>query len=706
MRKKALAKKAAAALLAAAMVMASLTGCGSSSKDSTDDTTTEAVTEAVTEEATDAVTEAETDAVEETDAAEDETEAAEEETDAAEDETEAAEDETEAAEDETEAAEAETDAAEDETEATEAETDAAEEETDAADESADAGSDDASASAAAIGTTDSAPDGYELTDVSEYSNEFYIPDETVTLTVYSQTANYSGIMTGWMADLLKEKFNVELNIIPDSDGVFDTRMQSGELGDIIILGSSDDYSRAVENGLLFDWEEDDILADYGTYIQDHMSDALEQNRSLNEDGAIHGYGHDVATSSEDHASFFYSWDIRWDLYAELGYPEVNDLDDLVDLFIAMKEICPTDDNGNQTYAVSLWPDWDGDMVMYVKSMATAYYGYDELGVGLYDPETGDYYDCLDTDGPYLQMLKFFNTLYREGLLDPDSMTQTYETMIAKVQNGGTFFSIFNYSGSLGYNSEEHQAENKLMMSLVPTEASPIVYGLSTLGSTRIWAIGADAEYPELCMEIINYFSTPEGRMTMEYGPEGLMWYYDEDGYTHFTTLGLSCYYDKTTEIGNGYSGSFQDGTLQINNTTWALDAENLDSNGETFNCLNWASFSEDPTCDTEADWREYTGFNTTDNYMESGNYTLSPASAYVASAKSTELKTTWAQVTTCITEGSWNAIYAESDEEYNSIVSQMIVQARSYGYADCVEWSQNEAAIRKAAEDETTGAAE
>jgi multiple sugar transport system substrate-binding protein/putative aldouronate transport system substrate-binding protein len=182
----------------------------------------------------------------------------------------------------------------------------------------------------------------------------------------------------------------------------------------------------------------------------------------------------------------------------------------------MKEICPTDENGKPTYAASLWPDWDGDMVMYVKSTATAYYGYDELGIGLYDPNTGNYYDCLAEDGPYLRCLKFYNTLYQNGLLDPDSMTQTYDEMSPKVQAGGTFFSIFNYSGYMLYNTDEHLAEGKMMRSLTPNNASPIVYGMDVLGGNRLWCIGAKTEYPELCMEIINYLCTPEGRMTMEY----------------------------------------------------------------------------------------------------------------------------------------------------------------------------------------------
>ena len=38
------------------------------------------------------------------------------------------------------------------------------------------------------------------------------PKKTVTLDVYSQLANYSGLQTGWFADVMLEKFNVKINI--------------------------------------------------------------------------------------------------------------------------------------------------------------------------------------------------------------------------------------------------------------------------------------------------------------------------------------------------------------------------------------------------------------------------------------------------------------------------------------------------------------
>ena len=317
-------------------------------------------------------------------------------------------------------------------------------------------------------------------------------NEIVTLDVYSQLANYSGVQTGWIADILKDKFKVKLNIIPDGDGVYETRMEDGNLGDIVVWGNdSDKYPTAVKNGLLYDWNEDNILKDYGPYIKKHMHDAIKKNQELTStitNGAkdtLYGFGHNVATSSEDHESFFYTWDVRWDLYKKLGYPEVKNLDDFETLMKNMVKECPTDDSGNKTYAVSLWPDWDDAMVMYVKATATAYYGYDELGCGLYDPQNGKFHDALEKNGPYLQMLKFYNNLYQDGLIDPDSMTQTYDKMIEKVQNGGTMFSIFNYSGSLAYNKKAHTEAGKMMNCMKPSEATPIVYGMNQIGRAHV-----------------------------------------------------------------------------------------------------------------------------------------------------------------------------------------------------------------------------
>ena len=540
--------------------------------------------------------------------------------------------------------------------------------------------------------------------------------EPVEIVVYSQLANYSGEQQGWSAKLLLDKFNVKLTIIPDSDGVFDTRMESGKLGDIVVFGSTgNDYKRAVKNGMLLDWNKYDLLSTHGQYIKDNMGYALESNRKLTStitEGAsdtLYGFGHSVALSSDSHEQFFYTWDIRWDLYKKLGYPVVKDLNDLITLFERMKEICPTDENGNPTYAVSIWPDWDGNMVMYVKAFATAYWGYDEMQLGIYDPDTGIMHDALEKDGPYLTSLKFFNTLYQKGLLDPNSMTQTYTEMIEKMKVGGVFFSIFNYAGSGPFNTDAHLSEGKYMYTMVPKDAVPLCYGMSPYGGNRVWTIGANTEHPELCMDIINWLCTPDGYMEALYGPKDLTWYYDDKGYACLTEFGKKALSDKEgtamteAEAGIYAGGTFHDGELQINNTTWSANEINPNTTGDTYDKQYWRSIVDRIDYDIQQDWVDYNGVENVAKYMENLDYKVAPASEYNEGEMDDDFELIWKQVTTCIVDYSWKAIYAGSDGEFNYYVQQMINTANAYGYEQCKQWSVDEAAKRHALELEALG---
>lgn len=101
------------------------------------------------------------------------------------------------------------------------------------------------------------------------------PKAPVTLDVYSQLANYSGIQEGWFADIMLKKFNVKLNIIPETGGAYQTRMESGNLGDIVVWGNDgEQYINAVKAGLLYDWNQDKLVTNYGPYIAANMKHAL------------------------------------------------------------------------------------------------------------------------------------------------------------------------------------------------------------------------------------------------------------------------------------------------------------------------------------------------------------------------------------------------------------------------------------------------
>lgn len=525
----------------------------------------------------------------------------------------------------------------------------------------------------------------------------------ITLTVYSQRANYSGEQIGWMAKILLDKFNVKLKIVKEEQGIFTTRMESGNLGDILIFGDDNDkYLEAANKGMLLDWNQDNILSDYGQYIKKHMSKALQKNAGLTKSGKVYGFGYDVASSSKDHQAYFYGPYVRWDLFKQLGYPDVKTLEDWIPVLEQMKKICPKSDSGKETYGVSLFNDWDGDSVMFVKATA-ALYGYDEFGLGLYDCNNQTWQGNLDDGSMYLRFLKFYNQLYQKDLVDPDSLTQKYDGAQEDYIDGDAFFTLFDYLGSIQYNTKKHIKQNKAMYAYACDDQSTLCYGLNVYGSNSVWAIGANSQYPELCMKILNWMCTPEGRMTTEYGPKGVNWNYNSKKQPYFTALGLKCREDGKTEMTSGYTGTFKDGQNQMNCITWSLDAYNPETDGETYNYQNWTTYSATQKSTILDDWRKKVGKTTTFDYLDSHQHTIAPATTFSMEKRSDSLDVVWKQVTKVIKNYTWKAIYAKNDAQFNSIVKQMQKEANGYGYDKCCAFMQKQAAKRKALEDQVTG---
>ena len=582
----------------------------------------------------------------------------------------------------------------------------------------------------------------EVTDIDndelDYSNvdaylETIKSGDSITLNVYSDTMNDdAGINPGWFGEILLEKFNVKFNMLTNGDGVLSTRMESRDLGDIVMFGSvADDYLDAINAGLLYDWEEDDLVYEYAPYISalkdGALKNAIYRNRSLTDSGKWYGLGNAVSAGG-DHQSFMYGPWIRYDLYEQIGSPEVSTLEDFIDILEKMKEICPTDDEGNETYGVTLHTSWDGTMVMYVKATA-ALYGWDEHCMGIYNVMTDEFQGTLEENGMYYRCLKFYNELYRRGLMDPNSSTNTWDQVSANMANGTTFFDIFNYVGDSYYNTEAHLSDGKMVAPIAAADQHNIVYGLNSYGGNYCWTIGANTNYPELCMIIINWMYTPEGVMVMNYGPQcddndpndsDGCWYYDENKAPHLTELGTSMQADRDTQFPSGskyiYEGqaSFDKGVPYMNSTTWDADATNpdtvvYDANGNvisswTYNQENWPDNATinssyeiyNKFCETYTDEANGIVVNNFQDYIDNYvDWALVPGTTYSEGKKEKLFKVTFSTVADTITTYSWRAIYAESEEEFEQIWDEMVATAEEYGYAECLAWSEEQADIRR-----------
>ena len=111
---------------------------------------------------------------------------------------------------------------------------------------------------------------------------------TMTFEIFDVAANYQGVQTGWFAKVVKDRFDIELNIIAPQvagDAIYQTRASTGNLGDILLLESGQ-FKDCVEAGLV-----KDISADIWNYS--NISTFKDQISMLNNglegnDGKIYG----------------------------------------------------------------------------------------------------------------------------------------------------------------------------------------------------------------------------------------------------------------------------------------------------------------------------------------------------------------------------------------------------------------------------------
>ena len=341
------------------------------------------------------------------------------------------------------------------------------------------------------------------------------------------------------------------------------------------------------------------------------------------------------------------------------------------------------------------------MVMYVKSTCTNFFGMDEFGIGLYNASDGSFEGCLEKDGCYIRALKFYNDLYRNGLLDPESQTQGHDACLQDYREGAAFFCIFGWMAAPEYNSVHHTADGKMMLPLAAKNHNNLVDGLNQNGGNRLWTIGSKTEYPELAMAVINWLCTPEGYLTTEYGPKGIGWDYDLDKNTCLLEPGYQAKTGETVGFaeGSGYSGTWADGAAQFNNTTWTPNAANPESNGQTYNYTYWPNVLGKTISGVEQRWREINQAESAKEYLSRFPYSVSKPNTYTSSVKSPELTKKWEKVTKIIRSGSWSAIFAETEKAFENETAKMQRSADAAGYADCVAWCRREAGLRHASEE-------
>lgn len=542
------------------------------------------------------------------------------------------------------------------------------------------------------------------------SNSKY--EKFITVDVFDSQANYQGIQSGWFGKIVKDKFNMELNIIAPNvagggDTLFQTRSAAGDLGDLIVTGAGGGRLQdLVTAGLVLDMT--DLLKD-AEYVHKYDS-AIEKTGELVKEDGIYAIPSEVSSSSPTTPSeglepTFGAY-LRWDAYKAVGYPEMNTMEDLLSVLKKMQEAVPTSDSGKKTYGFSLFKDWDGNLMVNAKVLP-AMYGYDEIGFVLAKADGSDYKSFIEDDSPYIRSLKFLFDANQMGLVDPESTTQNYDQVFAKYQDGQILYSQYAWLGQSAYNTEPNQAEGKGYMLAEIKDQKIFSYGCNINGSSQnCLMIGSKAEDPQRLADFIDWLYSPEGIMascaqtSSTCGPEGLTWEM-KDGEPILTEFGKKALFGEKVEVPAEWgSGTWKDGISTLN-----YKAVNpLDINPETgfaYTHVVWDSVLNQDATELVKEWRKTTGADTTmDLLKENDQIAVAPGSGYVVPEEDSQIATLRGQIKAVIVENSWKMVFAKDEAEFNQYLETMQDTANGLGFDQVLEYDmqcakdQNDARVQ------------
>ena len=507
----------------------------------------------------------------------------------------------------------------------------------------------------------------------------------MTLEIYDVAANYQGMQTGWFAKVVKDRFNIELNIIAPQvagDSIYQLRASSGNLGDIVLLESTQ-FQDCLEAGLIKDIsdkiKDSPNLMKFETQIK-----ALNAGLPGNSAGKYYGIPTemmDTSPTSFTQERIYSLPQFRWDLYNKIGAPEIKDLDGLIDAFVQLRKVHPTNEKGDPAYPLSLWPDWDGgDGMIGIANVVqlTTWYGDKIKGSAVLTPDN-KFYPLTNKDGSYYKILHFLNKAKRAGVVDPDSGTQDWNSVCAKISNGQTDF--IWYTWEIGFwNTSARLADGTAFCFIPVQDQNYYTDSDAYFGSGRVFGVGSkvdDAKYARI-MKFLDWYASPEGAQFQHDGIEGFNYKKLPDG--RLEQMNDNALMDNLPVPAEFGGGGYSDGNNAINQ--WIVNSMCTNPlTREIYSTQYWSTYKEKNMTQMRKDWeKKFDAKDATDWMTKNKRITVSPSVAVALPSDSADISVIRNSVNKAVCDASWRMIFAKNDAEFDKMWDEMVTEVKGFGF--------------------------
>lgn len=516
-------------------------------------------------------------------------------------------------------------------------------------------------------------------------------DGIPTITFYPRDANVaSGVVGGYKGEYFASRgFNLE--VWAYSDEKTNAMLSSGDLPDVLFIPETS-LDIMIQNGSLLNL--DDYLEQMPHLMAyEEAEAALNYAREFKSAGTGSVYGIPTSIGRNFAANKYVdsmernAVKIHWEHYVGIGAPEINDFYDLIDVMEQMQKAYPTDSDGNNFYGTVLNNGSDTThwacMTMWYRMQ-----GYEETQLP-YLLETnmvdGTYSSILDKDSMYYQGLKWYNEIYKRGLMDPDSINNDRATQKPKVDNGFAQIPSGYLPGWASTYLEYYIPGTQLYYN--PN---------STYGDAR-YMIGINAKTQNLdaCLAYLDMLADPDAYLWISAGPEGDFWTTDGSGNAVLTEKAIA-HLDSGAADTTGFV--LDNGEeLVLWNTPFIAWNGALTSYGDgeggkrTAAVGGWSELNERTIQnETFESWKEISGYDTFKELLQAKGalHETSPLDNVkdFTSQPDDMMQLTIDAIRDKITTASWKMVYAENDSDFDALWNQMISDCEGLDAQSIIDW--------------------
>lgn len=341
--------------------------------------------------------------------------------------------------------------------------------------------------------------------------------ETLTLTFFDK--NTGDAFDNPVAQAITEKTGIKIEVqqpTGNPDEKLNLMLASGDLPDIVLMDRrSDIVNKYIAAGALIPLN--DLIEQYGPDIQEMYGDTL--NKSRYEDGQNYYLNNWYGVDPDPDRAIC----IRMDVLKELGYGEKAESgeyftqDEFYDILTRFKEAYQ-DKDGQGAIPFTSNSDYMSATISTLKAM----YGMKNY----YENDGRLYFDVRDPH--YLEMAKFLNKLYLDGLLDKEWAVNKEQIFTQKAGSGRVVATVGLSSDANKLLREDYGEDTDkqfYMFKVVADDVDPAETTFSPRSSLGWDAIGitVNNEHPVETIQFMNYLASEEGQYLLMWGIEGKDW---------------------------------------------------------------------------------------------------------------------------------------------------------------------------------------